>query len=206
MFTAEMARQWVKESARKMEANKEELTNLDQVLGDGDHGLNMNRGFKAAVEQLDEETVDAGAVLKKTGTNLLSKIGGASGPLYGTLFMKSGNHLEGAEIELSELAIGLRNGLDGMKKRGKTEREEKTMIDLLEPVVELMEEKGNDLTPGQLTDMAKQALEHVKGYEAKKGRAAYYKEKSKGKQDAGAQSSYYIIEALASVLEKGGAY
>ena len=204
MFTAEMARQWIIESSKKMESNKEQLTDLDQVLGDGDHGLNMTRGFKAAVEQLDQDTEEAGKVLKGAGTSLLSKIGGASGPLYGTLFMKAGNHLEGAEVQLSELFSGLRVGVDGMKKRGKAEREEKTMIDLLEPVVELMEEKGNDLTPDHLIDKAKEELERVKEYEAKKGRAAYYKEKSKGKQDAGAQSSYYLIEALATVLEKGG--
>ncbi|MGB7998570.1 MAG: dihydroxyacetone kinase subunit DhaL [Anaerobacillus sp.] len=204
MFTAEMARQWIKESSKKMESNKEQLTDLDQVLGDGDHGINMTRGFKAAVEQLDEDTDEVGKVLKGAGTSLLSKIGGASGPLYGTLFMKAGNHLEGTEVQLSDLSSGLRVGLDGMKKRGKAEREEKTMIDLLEPVIELMEEKGNDLTPDILMDKAKEALENVKEYEAKKGRAAYYKEKSKGKQDAGAQSSYYLIEELATVLEKEG--
>ncbi|MGA9290360.1 MAG: dihydroxyacetone kinase subunit DhaL [Anaerobacillus sp.] len=204
MFTAEMARQWIKDSSKKMESNKEQLTDLDQVLGDGDHGINMTRGFKAAVEQLDEDTDEVGKVLKGAGTSLLSKIGGASGPLYGTLFMKAGNHLEGTEVQLSDLSSGLRVGLDGMKKRGKAEREEKTMIDLLEPVIELMEEKGKDLTPDHLMDKAKEALENVKEYEAKKGRAAYYKEKSKGKQDAGAQSSYYLIEELATVLEKEG--
>ncbi|WLR58738.1 dihydroxyacetone kinase subunit DhaL [Guptibacillus hwajinpoensis] len=204
MFTAEMARQWIKESAKKIESNKEQLTDLDQVLGDGDHGLNMTRGFKAAVEQLNEETDEPGKVLKGVGTSLLSKIGGASGPLYGTLFMKAGNELEGTEVQLSDLSSSFRVGVDGMKKRGKAEREEKTMIDLLEPVIELMEEKGNELTPAHLIDKAKEALEHVKEYEAKKGRAAYYKEKSKGKQDAGAQSSYYLIESLATVLDKDG--
>jgi phosphoenolpyruvate---glycerone phosphotransferase subunit DhaL len=204
MFTAEMARQWIKESASKIESNKEQLTDLDQVLGDGDHGLNMTRGFNAAVEQLNGETDEPGKVLKGAGTSLLSKIGGASGPLYGTLFMKAGNQLEGTEVQLSDLSSGLRVGVDAMKKRGKAEREEKTMIDLLEPVIELMEEKGNELTPDHWIDKAKEALEHVKEYEAKKGRAAYYKEKSKGKQDAGAQSSYYVIESLAKVLDKDG--
>ncbi|MDP4549358.1 dihydroxyacetone kinase subunit DhaL [Alkalihalobacillus macyae] len=204
MFTANMAREWVKESSKKIEGNKDELTNLDQALGDGDHGLNMTRGLKAAVEQLDEDTDEPGQVLKGVGTSLLSKVGGASGPLYGTFFIKAGNHLEGSKVEFSELASGLRIGVDGMKKRGKTERDEKTMIDLLEPVIEVMEDRGNDLTPDHLMDRAKKSLDMVMEYGAKKGRAAYYKEKSKGKQDAGAQSSYYIIEALAEVIKKEG--
>ncbi|UOQ43984.1 dihydroxyacetone kinase subunit L [Halobacillus salinarum] len=199
---AETARKWIHESARQIEANKEQLTQLDQTLGDGDHGLNMGRGFQAAVEQLDQDTSDVGKVLKGAGTSLLSKIGGASGPLYGTFFMKLGAHLAGEENpDLKQLTEGFRSAVDSMKKRGKAEAGEKTMIDVFEPVTEFLETE-NVSNLDNLREKAEASLEEVQGFEAKKGRAAYYKEKSVGKQDAGAQSAYYILSSLVTVLKE----
>ncbi|MFQ3544121.1 dihydroxyacetone kinase subunit DhaL [Halobacillus rhizosphaerae] len=204
MFTADSARKWIQLSAKQIQENKDQLSQLDQTLGDGDHGLNMERGFNAAVDQLDQDTTDAGKVLKGAGTSLLSKIGGASGPLYGTFFMKAGTSLGNQDrADVQELSKAFRTAVDNLKKRGKTEQGEKTMVDVLEPVTEFMEGQKDTLDPDELEQKAADALNKVIEFEAKKGRAAYYKDKSIGKQDAGAQSAYYLIAALATVLKEG---
>ena len=164
------------------------LTELDRAIGDGDHGVNMLRGFKALPDQLDDSTVST--LLKSTGMALMSNIGGASGPLYGFSFVKM-SQVVGDEIEKENLKTLLNTFSEAVAQRGKVELNEKTMYDVIERTNEAVN-NGETLSFEDLQSFA----ESTKDIVATKGRAAYFKEASKGHVDPGAQSSVYILNAL----------
>lgn len=164
------------------------LTELDRAIGDGDHGVNMLRGFKALPEKLDDSSMSA--LLKSTGMTLMSNIGGASGPLYGFSFVKM-SQVVGAEIDKENLKAILNTFSEAVAQRGKVELNEKTMYDVIERTNEAVN-NGETLSFEDLQSFA----ESTKDIVATKGRAAYFKEASKGHVDPGAQSSVYILSAL----------
>jgi phosphoenolpyruvate---glycerone phosphotransferase subunit DhaL len=187
----------------KIDENKGYLSELDAAIGDGDHGLNMSKGFKAVVEKLkDDNGVDIALILKKTGMALVSTVGGASGPLYGTAFMKAALSINGkTEIDINDFAKMLSDALEGIKMRGKGQAGDKTMIDSLEPALDSIKE---GITQGieakEILRLAKESaykgVEYTKSIIAKKGRASYLGERSIGHQDAGATSSALILETI----------
>ena len=183
--------------SEKIDKNKEYLTELDAAIGDGDHGLNMSKGFNAVSDKLKaEEDDNIGNILKKTGMTLVSNVGGASGPLYGTAFMKASMALKDKnEIDINDFLSALKLALEGIKSRGKSTEGEKTMIDALSPAIKSMEDsiKNGDsyievLEKGK--DAALEGVEFTKTIKATKGRASYLGDRSIGHQDPGA--SYNI--------------
>lgn len=194
--------------SNKMDENKAFLSELDAAIGDGDHGLNMSRGFAAVVEKIkDEDGNDIGSILKKTGMALVSNVGGASGPLYGTAFMKAGAAIGGkSEITVADFIVILEAALEGVKMRGKGQLGDKTMIDAIEPALEALKSAvDSNMNSLESLNMAKEAaykgVEYTKEIIAKKGRASYLGERSIGHQDAGATSSYIIFETIYEALK-----
>ena len=189
--------------AKVLEENKIYLSELDAAIGDGDHGINMNKGFNAVVTKLKEDNgLDIGIILKKTGMALVSNVGGAAGPLYGTAFMKAAVEVNGkATIDIKDYIKILEAALAGVIMRGKAQAGEKTMIDALAPAIEAMKE-ADDAGKTALEvlkaskDEAKQGVEYTKTIIATKGRASYLGERSIGHQDAGATSSYLILNTV----------
>jgi phosphoenolpyruvate---glycerone phosphotransferase subunit DhaL len=209
VFTAAQAVSWVRASAAVIEDNAAALTRLDAAIGDGDHGTNMNRGFKAALQRLDGlEATDFGSVFKAVGMALISKVGGASGPLYGSFYLAVGKGLGDAEAaEDGALAAALRAGYEGVVARGKAQLEDKTMLDAWHPALEALEAAlagGSDL--GQALDQAERAAEAgMKAtipLVARKGRASYLGERSRDHQDPGATSTHLLVKTLADVVNK----
>ena len=203
--TAKMA-EIIRAIAERMEAEKDYLTQLDNEIGDGDHGINMARGFKAVLDKLPElENGDIGALLKGTGMQLVSNVGGASGPLYGTAFMKAGNVLKGkSEMEAAEFAVALEAAIGGVKLRGKSTEGEKTMLDSLTPAYKALAaaiEDGANLKDAmqKAVEAAAGGVEYTKTIVATKGRASYLGERSIGHQDPGATSSLFMLQEI----EKG---
>ncbi|WP_238881727.1 dihydroxyacetone kinase subunit DhaL [Clostridium sp. YIM B02551] len=187
----------------KMEENKAYLSELDAAIGDGDHGLNMSKGFKAVVEKLKEDDGhDIAGILKKTGMALVTNVGGASGPLYGTAFMKAAGCLSGkTEIDINDFEEMLYYALEGIKMRGRSEAGDKTMIDAIEPALKAVREGiSNELEAKEVLRLAKEAafkgVEYTKDIVAKKGRASYLGLRSVGHQDAGATSSAIMLETI----------
>ena len=134
---------WMHRFAAEMAEHREELVRLDTAIGDGDHGTNMDRGMRKAIEKVDEaEQADAGAVLKTVAMALVSSVGGAAGPLYGTLFLQMGSASRGSRGELPAYAGAWRKGLEGVQARGKAEAGDKTMVDAMIPAVEALERAG----------------------------------------------------------------
>lgn len=202
--------------AATMAEQKTYLTDLDQAIGDGDHGLNMDRGFRAVAEKVAARPdADLGNMLKQTGMVLLSTVGGAAGPLYGSAFMKAGQVLAGKQnLTLADLTVGLEAGLQAIKQRGKAEAGEKTMIDALEPALQALQalqvhqaEQGAPATAcAALTAAATAALkgaEFTRTIRATKGRASYLGERSIGHQDPGATSVYLLLETLRQQICSG---
>jgi phosphoenolpyruvate---glycerone phosphotransferase subunit DhaL len=208
VFTAAQAVAWVRASAAVVEENAAALTRLDAAIGDGDHGTNMNRGFKAAVQRLDglQDDEDLGGVFKAVGMALISKVGGASGPLYGSFYLALGKELgDAAEVDDERLAAALRAGYQGVVARGKAQLEDKTMLDAWHPALEALDAalaSGEDL--GAALDAAEQAAEAgMKAtipLVARKGRASYLGERSRDHQDPGATSTHLLVKALADVV------
>jgi dihydroxyacetone kinase-like protein len=194
---------WMRRFAAQMEEHRQELVRLDTAIGDGDHGTNMDRGMRKALERLDAaEQADAGAVLKTVATALVSSVGGAAGPLYGTLFLQMGGALAGQEeVDLAGYAAAWRKGLEGVKARGKAEPGDKTMIDALTPAVEALE-NASDLDDGlrEAAAAAKRGMEETTPLVARKGRASYLGERSQGHQDPGATSTYYLCLSASEAL------
>ena len=192
--------------AKKIEAEKEYLTELDNEIGDGDHGINLARGFEAVEKKLPSLAGgDIGALLKGVGMQLVSTVGGASGPLYGTAFMKAGMACKGlTEIDGPAFVKAMEAAVDGIKMRGKATEGEKTMLDALCPVLKVLQD---DVTAGKslkeaLQDAAQAAekgVEYTKTIIATKGRASYLGERSLGHQDPGATSSLYLLQVLAEM-------
>ncbi|WP_337947689.1 dihydroxyacetone kinase subunit DhaL [Megasphaera sp.] len=192
--------------AKKIEAEKEYLTELDNEIGDGDHGINLARGFEAVEKNLPSLAGgDIGALLKGVGMQLVSTVGGASGPLYGTAFMKAGMACKGlTEIDGPAFVKAMEAAVDGIKMRGKATEGEKTMLDALCPALKVMQD---DVAAGKslkeaLQDAAQAAekgVEYTKTIIATKGRASYLGERSLGHQDPGATSSLYLLQVLAEM-------
>src|SRR5438034_6021357 len=196
---------WIRRFAADIEANKDYLTQLDAAIGDGDHGINMNRGMSAVVGKLDEAAgeQDIGALLKTVGMTLVSSVGGAGGPLYGTLFLQMGMAASGkSELGPNDWAAALEAGIKGVEARGKAKPGDKTMIDALLPGLVALRSAldGGASFEDALTasaDAAGQGMRETIPLVAKKGRASYLGERSAGHQDPGATSSQLLLEAAA---------
>lgn len=187
--------------------NKDYLTDLDREIGDADHGVNMARGFRALSEKVPSDVDDIGAVLKKAGMTLLSTVGGASGPLYGTAYMEAGKVMAGkTEMTAEDLKNILEAAIAGIQKRGKAVKGEKTMLDALMPAYDAYSAAiaaGDPLT-GALDKACKAAedgAEFTKSIRATKGRASYLGERSIGHKDPGAVSATLTLEALRDFLK-----
>jgi phosphoenolpyruvate---glycerone phosphotransferase subunit DhaL len=200
--TAQAMDRWVRAFAQLVAQNKDNLTDLDAAIGDGDHGVNMDRGMRAAVAALDDAgPAPASAVFNKVGMTLISTVGGASGPLFGTLFLRMGAALgDNDEVSLSQLALSLHAGLDGIVARGKAEAGDKTMYDAFAPAVQALETAAAE--GADRADAFKQALlaaEHGRDATipmlARKGRASYLGERSVGHQDPGATTIALLMAA-----------
>ncbi|GAA3721887.1 dihydroxyacetone kinase-like protein [Spinactinospora alkalitolerans] len=201
----ELARAWVRAIASAIEGDKERLTRLDSAIGDADHGNNMHRGFSAVLQALDgHEAATVGDVLVKTGTTLISRVGGASGPLYGTVFRTAGKRLTGPEADAGEVADALAAGLDGVRGLGAAQVGDKTMVDAFSPALDAFRaavEAGGDLAAAAraAAEAAAEGLEATTPLQARKGRASYLGARSIGHQDPGAASTALIFHALADV-------
>jgi dihydroxyacetone kinase-like protein len=194
---------WMRRFAGEMAEHREELVKLDTAIGDGDHGTNMDRGMRKALEKLDQDELpDAGAVLKATAMALVSSVGGAAGPLYGTLFLQMGTAMAGQEdVDLPGYAAAWRKGLEGVQMRGKAEPGDKTMVDALIPAVAALE-SAQDLDSGlqEAAEAAEGGMKATIPLVARKGRASYLGERSKDHQDPGATSTYYLYKSAAEAL------
>jgi len=198
---------WIRAFAAVVAENKEYLTELDSAIGDADHGINMNRGMQAVVGKLDEgEAADIGALLRTVGMTLVSKVGGASGPLYGTLFLEMGKSAAGRE-ELSDedWADALAAGVAGVQRRGKAELGDKTMVDVLVPAVETVRAAlagGAPLDEAlrRSAEAAQAAMTATIPLVARKGRASYLGERSANHQDPGSTSSWLLLRTAAETF------
>ena len=195
--------------AKRIELEKDFLTQLDNEIGDGDHGINLSRGFKSVQEKLpDFADKDIGAILKAVGMELVSTVGGASGPLYGTAFMKAGNVCKGkSEITDNEFVTAFNAAVGGVQMRGKAVEGEKTMLDALCPAYKALKDgidNNKTLTEAlaDAVDAAAKGVEYTKTIIATKGRASYLKERSLGHQDPGATSSLYMLQTALEVLRR----
>jgi dihydroxyacetone kinase-like protein len=188
-------------AAERVIASASELTALDQAIGDGDHGLNMRRGCAAVLAELDAIAAKpTGEALKAVGMTLVLKVGGASGPLYGSLFIAMGKQLGDRPASLAVLPELLAAGVTAVSARGKSTAGEKTMLDVLVPVLAAARAGGPDLGT-RLRDAAASAAAATVPMRATKGRAAFLGERSIGHMDPGARSSEIIIEALSHFLD-----
>jgi dihydroxyacetone kinase-like protein len=202
---------WVRRSAEAMSEHRVELINLDREIGDGDHGENMDRGFQAVLPKLDD--LPAGStpsdVLKLLATTLISTVGGAAGPLYGTAYLKASGAV-GGEVSLDSAAIVrlLEAGRDGIVMRGKAELGDKTMVDAWSPAVDAARAAaeggaGAAETLRVAAEAAATGSDATIPLVARKGRASYLGERSAGHRDPGAQSTAYLIEAAAAAASNG---
>jgi len=196
--------EWIKAVATVLNQNREYLTQLDAAIGDADHGANMDRGFKKVIEKVPEfADKDIGTIFKSVGMNLLSTVGGAGGPLYGTFFLQMGMKSAGKmELNLDDWTIALEAGIAGVIMRGKAELQDKTMVDALTPALNSLKQSVQDHKSmgTALQDSAAAAKEGMLAtipWVARKGRASYLGERSAGHQDPGATSSYLILQAAA---------
>ena len=199
---------WLENTAAVLYENKEYLTQLDSPIGDADHGINMNRGFQKVLEKLPSlADTDIGNILKTSGMALISSVGGASGPLYGTFFMRSGTALASKEeLSNADLFKLFQAGVEGMVQRGRPQLGDKTMYDVWAPVLESMQQAladGHDTVTflRLATAAAEQGMKDTIPLQARKGRASYLGERSIGHQDPGATSSYLILNALLETVE-----
>ena len=204
-WTTDEIIQWMDKTNEKIQTNKEYLSSLDRAIGDGDHGINMARGFKVVVEKIhDTSYANISQLLKDIAMTIIHHVGGASGPLYGTAFLRFSLATKQAEvIDTSIFAKGMMAAVAGLKQRGRAMVGEKTLIDVWEPVTLYIKETET-IASNEIKRIAKEAMEKTKSLQATKGRAAYLKERSIGHVDPGAMSSYYMFLSLAEVLEGGG--
>lgn len=202
---------WIKTYASAIANNKDYLTQLDAAIGDADHGANMDRGFQAALTKLPGVSdKDIGAILKTVGMTLVSTVGGAGGPLYGTLFMQMGTSSAGKlELTLADWVDALEAGVNGVVMRGKANLGDKTMVDALSPALVTLKEAAANGTPmHEALIMSAQAAEQgmiaTIPLVAKKGRASYLGERSAGHQDPGATSSHLLLKTAADTWVNDG--
>jgi dihydroxyacetone kinase-like protein len=208
MITKAQILHWLEKVAAVVAENRQYLTDLDSPIGDGDHGINMDRGFRKVMEKLPSVAdTDIGNILKTTGMTLMSSVGGASGPLYGTFFMRSGMALAAKEeLDNHDLVELLQSATEGIVQRGRPQLEDKTMYDALYPAVEALKasvENGDDTVEAmqKTVDAAEAGMKATIPLQARKGRASYLGERSIGHQDPGATSSYLILNALLETLQ-----
>jgi len=193
---------------KTIETNAEEVTALDQAIGDGDHVTNLQRGIKALIAQSDElATLDWVAAWQKIGMTMMTAVGGASGSLYGTLFVAMSKAARERPLDLQVFAEIFTSGVDAVKQRGKADAGEKTMLDVLIPVAASLRQAAADSValPVALDNVARTAIagmESTRDMLATKGRASFLEERSRGHIDAGAKTSQLMICALVDVLAK----
>jgi dihydroxyacetone kinase-like protein len=201
---------WLREFARLITENAQYLSDLDAAVGDADHGINMERGMTAVMAALDEEPpADLPALFKKVGMTLVSSVGGASGPLYGTLFLRMGPAFGADVAGAAEFAKALRAGVDGVVARGRAEAGDKTMFDALAPALDALDgalAAGSDLAAAlqQAAAAADGGRDATESMVARKGRASYLGQRSVGHIDPGATSSAMLITAAATAFGAGG--
>ncbi|EHU6365524.1 dihydroxyacetone kinase subunit L [Listeria monocytogenes] len=190
-YDKDWALRWLNDFGERVQENKQLLSDLDQAIGDGDHGINMARGLGELKKAFTEkEPADLKDVFKTAGMTMVSKVGGASGPLYGTAFLNMSKAVDADTIDAVGLTKVIEAGLEGIEKRGKSHAGEKTMIDVWEPVVHALHQE--DLTD----DVVEAALQKTKDLKATKGRASYLGERSIGHLDPGAYSSALLFHAM----------
>ncbi|RME66420.1 MAG: dihydroxyacetone kinase subunit L [Caldilineae bacterium] len=202
-------RAWLLRYAERIIEQEEYLTQLDAAIGDADHGANMRRGMEKVRERLQnsaEAPQDIGGLLRSVAMTLISAVGGAAGPLYGTFFLRASSSPNGGDkVNLAQLARMFRYGLEGLQQRGKAHLDDKTMLDAIQPAVEALEAAvAANQSPAVALASARQAarlgMEHTIEIVAHKGRASYLGERSIGHQDPGATSAYYLFETAAETL------
>ncbi|MER6785516.1 dihydroxyacetone kinase subunit DhaL [Streptomyces sp. NPDC000658] len=199
MLDADFFRRWMTATAASVDREADRLTALDSPIGDADHGSNLRRGFTAVIAALEKESpATPGAVLTLAGRQLISTVGGASGPLYGTLLRRTGKALgDAAEVDEQQFAEALRAGVDAVMQLGGAAPGDKTMIDALAPALDRIADGY-----GAARSAAEQGAEATIPMLARKGRASYLGERSIGHQDPGATSSALLIAALAETEGK----
>ena len=211
IVTQEGVLAWLRAFAAAVAENRAYLTDLDAAIGDADHGSNMDRGMRAVVGKLDgpfpgDPGGDIGALLKAVGMTLVSTVGGAAGPLYGTLFLQMGSAAgQAAELSPAQWAVVLEAGVKGVQARGKAELEDKTMVDALLPAAEALSAaaaSGLSLADAlrRAAEAAERGMKATIPLVARKGRASYLGERSAGHQDPGATSSWLLMEAAVEAL------
>jgi dihydroxyacetone kinase-like protein len=194
---------WMRRFGAEIEEHRQELVRLDTAIGDGDHGTNMDRGMRKALANLETlEGDDIGGALKAVGMALVSSVGGAAGPLYGTLFLQMGTATAGAEkLDVAGFADALDAGVKGVQARGKAEPGDKTMVDALLPALAALREAAaaDDASlseaAGRAAAAAEEGMKATIPMEARKGRASYLGPRSVGHQDPGATSSYLLLRS-----------
>lgn len=208
MVTKSQVLKWLEATAAVIEENRQYLTDLDSPIGDADHGINMDRGFKKVTSKLPGmEDKDIGTILKTAGMALVTSVGGAGGPLYGTFLMDAGKAVAGKdELSDDDLVALLDAGLKGVIRIGKTNLEDKTMVDALHPALEALKEavadgKGTVEALHLMIDAAHEGMKATIPMLARKGRASYVGERSIGHQDPGATSSYLLLKTLTETIE-----
>ncbi|WP_456326936.1 dihydroxyacetone kinase subunit DhaL [Palaeococcus sp. (in: euryarchaeotes)] len=207
IYDSNYFRRFVEIFAKYLRENKEYLTQLDAAIGDGDHGINMERGARTALERLGSTNPKTpGEIMRTVGMALLSSVGGAAGPLYGTVFMRMSLAFGSRDhVEDKDLISALEQALLGIKELGKAEVGDKTMVDVWEPVVNFLKEniENGKTLPEICEDVVALAEECMKAtipLQARKGRASYLGERSIGHQDPGATSSYYFFRSLCEAI------
>jgi dihydroxyacetone kinase-like protein len=197
---------WIRRFAAEVDEHRAELVKLDTAIGDGDHGTNMDRGMRKALEKLDDGGDDIGASLKAVGMALVSSVGGAAGPLYGTLFLQMGSKANGwAALDVSGWAEAFAAGLQGVQARGKAQPGDKTMVDALAPAVEELrraaaEGGGAAEAARRAAVAAEEGMQATVPMEARRGRASYLGPRSVGHQDPGATSTYLLLRSAAEAF------
>ena len=186
--------------------NKQYLTELDAAIGDADHGINMDRGFSAVVAELDSVAPESiAAALKLTAMTLIRTVGGASGPLYGTFFLRASTACAGVDgLDVADVVAAFQAGIEGVQQRGRAEVGDKTMLDALAPALEAMQsaqERGASLASllAAAASAAEEGIESTIPMQARKGRASYLGERSIGHQDPGATSAHLMVREAAKV-------
>jgi phosphoenolpyruvate---glycerone phosphotransferase subunit DhaL len=211
MVTQVQVIEWLQVYANVIDHHKHKLTELDAAVGDADHGINMNRGFKKITNILPSfANKDISNIFKTVSMTLISSIGGASGPLYGTWFLRASTVTAGKEkLTEEDMLQLLQSGLDGVIERGKAQLGDKTMVDVLSPAVTAFEQairnSLNIVSALQLAvTAAEQGLKDTIPMIAKKGRASYLGDRSIGHQDPGGTSAYWLLRSLLEVVEGSG--
>jgi dihydroxyacetone kinase-like protein len=202
---------WVREFARVIGENAQYLTDLDAAIGDADHGINMDRGMRAVVDALDENApADLSELCKLVGMTLVKAVGGASGPLYGTFFLRMAPALgSGESVDAADFAKALRAGVEGVVQRGRAEAGDKTMFDALAPTLDALDAAlasgaGLAAALADATVAAEKGRDATESMVARKGRASYLGQRSVGHLDPGAASSAMLIAAAATAFATSG--